>query len=78
MAYPKRKNYRFASCLQVVGENDAYVIYCFIECGYHTLLFIWHIFYYFFEIPILERQISGCEWGKYDNMSSVAVKSYKY
>ena len=20
---------------------------CFIECGYHTLLIIWHVFYYF-------------------------------
>ncbi len=28
------------SCFEVVGENDAYVIHCFIECGYHTLLFI--------------------------------------
>ncbi len=27
------------------GENDTYIIYCFIECGYHTLLIIW---YYFF------------------------------
>ncbi len=25
-----------------------YVIYCFIECGYHTLLFIRDVFDYFF------------------------------
>ncbi len=31
-----------------IGENYAYVIYCFIECGYHTLLIIWHVFDYFF------------------------------
>ena len=41
------KNYRFVSCFEVVRENDTYVIYCFIECGYHTLLIIWHVFYYF-------------------------------
>ncbi len=40
VAHPKwKKTYRFVSCFEVVGENDAYVIYCFIECGYHTLLF---------------------------------------
>ena len=48
VAHPKLKNYRFISCFEAVGENDAYVIYCFIECGYHTLLIIWHIFDYFF------------------------------
>ncbi len=40
VAHPKLKNYRFISCFEVVGENDAYVIYCFIECGYHSLLLI--------------------------------------
>ena len=34
------KNYIFVSCFEVEGENDAYVIHCFIECGYHTLLII--------------------------------------
>ena len=33
----------------IVGENDDYVIYCFVDCGYRTnLLIIWHVFYYFF------------------------------
>ncbi len=38
--HPKRKDYRSVPCFEVVGENDAYVIYCFIECGYRTLLII--------------------------------------
>ncbi len=37
VAHSKWKlNYIFVSCFEVVGENDAYVIYCFIECGYHV------------------------------------------
>ncbi len=28
--------------------THAYVIYCFIECGYLTLIFIEHVFDYFF------------------------------
>ncbi len=44
----KKTNYIFISCFEVVGKNDAYVIYCFIECGYHTLLIILHVFDYFF------------------------------
>ncbi len=32
----------------MVGENYAYVIYCFIKCGNHTFLFIKDIFDYFF------------------------------
>ncbi len=48
VAHPKLKNYRLISCFEVVGENDVYVIYCFIECGYHTLLFIEHVFDCFF------------------------------
>ncbi len=31
-----KKNYRSISCFEAVGENDAYVINCFIKCGYHT------------------------------------------
>ncbi len=40
VAHLKWKDLRFVSCFEVVhvGENDAYVIDCFIECGYHTLL----------------------------------------
>ena len=41
------KKYRLVSCFEVVGENNAYV-YCFIECGYHTLLNICNAFDYFF------------------------------
>ena len=43
-----KKKYRFVSCFEVVGENYAYDIYCFIECGYHTLPIISHVFDYFF------------------------------
>ena len=45
VAHPK---YRFVSCFEVVGQNDAYVIYCCIECGYHTLFTIWHVFDYLY------------------------------
>ena len=61
------KNYRFVSCFEVVGANDTNVVYCFIGCGYHTLLIIWHIFNYFLcKYPILECHISGCEWENYE------------
>ena len=35
-----KKNTEFLSlsCFEVVGENDAYLIYCFIECGYTSLI----------------------------------------
>ncbi len=65
------------SCFEVVGENDTYVIYCFIECGYHTLILIF----------ILEGQISECDeknmshlpksqksWGKSGGQKSDLVK----
>ena len=53
------------SCFEVVGENDAYVIYYFIECGYHTSLII------------LEHKIgtkSQKSWGKSGGQRSDLVK----
>ena len=54
-------DYRFVSYFEV-GENDPYAMYCFIECGHHTLLIIWHVFDYFF----VKTKFSGCEWEKYE------------
>ncbi len=49
VAHQKWKTNKFVPCFEVLGDNDAYVIYCFIECGYmyHTCLSIWHVFDYF-------------------------------
>ncbi len=43
-----KKNLQICIFFLSIKRNDNYVIYSFIECGYHTLLIIWHVFYYFF------------------------------
>ncbi len=53
------KKCRSVSCLEVVRENDAYVIYCFIECGYH-INYLKRFLLFLRKHPVLERKIAGC------------------
>ena len=66
---------------QVVGENDTHVIYCFIECGNHTFLIIWHVFDYAKFQNVNEKIWTICwyqnlkkSWGKSDSQKSDLVK----
>ena len=38
----KQKKCKLVSRLEVIKENCAYAIYCFIQCGDHVLLFKQH------------------------------------
>ncbi len=68
VAHPKWKNYRFESCFEVVGENDAYVIYFLLSVV--ITLNCWHVFDYF----ILNTQLWNAKFQdmKEKNMSHLS------